>query len=192
MIKHKKRFHKWCKCNNIAKWYYMPFTDRPTERFFCNEHVPRGCMCNSCHIEEDGLPKDDNIIWLNEEHTLYEYLDEKGRRSPCCEFDYDENGQEYIERDKFIKKNDMLEIWNKLYVYVPKSPSYPSLIKYIEDIEKSDKEEILYNPFMQTIRNLWTPYWRYLMFGKGNNQVHFYNSFREQCNLKSYMKYLDD
>ena len=86
----------------------------------------------------------------------------------------------------------MLEIWNKLYVYVPKSPSYPSLIKYIEDIEKSDKEEILYNPFMQTIRNLWTPYWRYLMFGKGNNQVHFYNSFREQCNLKSYMKCLDD
>ena len=61
-----------------------------------------------------------------------------------------------------------------------------------EDIEKSDKEEILYNPFMQPIRNLWTPYWRYLMFGKENNQVHFYKSFREQCNLKSYMKYLDD
>lgn len=81
--------YKCCKCNKIAVWCYLP-----TAIFYCDEHVPRGCYCNSRHIKEDGNPDNENFIWLDDNHTLYEYLDEKGRRSPCCEYDYDENGFE--------------------------------------------------------------------------------------------------
>lgn len=63
----------------------------PSDKFYCDDHVPRGCYCNSKHITEDGLPdKSNKFIWLDDKHTLCEYLDDKGRREPCCEFEFSE------------------------------------------------------------------------------------------------------
>lgn len=178
----KKRYHKCSECNKIATWLYMPSTKGKI--FFCDDHVPRGCFCNSCHIEEDGKPLSDNVLWLDEAHTTYEYLDEKGRREPCCEYDYEENGQEFFEKTKMIKVGDILEIWDKLAFIAPNDQSVPSLLKYIDKIKNKNVEEIEYNPFMQKVRKLCTPYWRFIIFGKGKEIVHFYNSFREQCYQK--------
>ena len=57
------------KCNSIAVWEYAP----NGKYRFCEEHVPRGC---SCQTDEDG-----NAI-----------LDPDGREQPCCEYDYNKKG----------------------------------------------------------------------------------------------------
>ena len=57
-----------CECGKLAVWYYMP---NDNEWVACDDCVPRGCSCNN---EED--------------------VDEKGRKLPCCEWWYDENGWE--------------------------------------------------------------------------------------------------
>lgn len=118
MTKQKKKIHKCSECNKPAVWYYMPSSNG--KRYFCDDHVPRGCSCNLHYIELFGEPdRTDNIIWLSkeaykkyqesesrnifdfatferqEDSFYYEYLDEQGRRYPCCEYDYDENGQEF-------------------------------------------------------------------------------------------------
>lgn len=186
----KIRYHKCCKCGNIAKWYYTPSSNG--FRFFCDEHVPRGCMCNSYSIGMDGEPKNDHIVWLDAKHTEYEYLDEQGRRSPCCEYDYEENGQYFFEQGKFIKRDDIINIWNKLSVKFLKDNSKLQLLyDYIEDIKNSNNENIDYNTFMQNVRNLCSSSWKCLILGKGKDIIHFYNLFREHCLAKSFMEDLD-
>lgn len=103
-----------CKCNKIATWLHMP-----SDRAYCDEHVPRGCTCNVQNLEEDGEPSyyKNNIIWWDKktydiyhqdnldenkfttrtrqnDSFYYEILDEKGRRNPCCEYEYSEKGFE--------------------------------------------------------------------------------------------------
>lgn len=62
-----------CKCRTLAVWKYMPWSATRVDRFYCEEHIHRGCSCNILH---DGT----------------EPLDEKGRQFPCCEYDYSEKG----------------------------------------------------------------------------------------------------
>lgn len=59
------------KCNKIAVWNYLPSGD---DRYYCDEHVPRGCSCNI------------------DPNTGVEDTDEKGRLYPCCEYIYDDRG----------------------------------------------------------------------------------------------------
>lgn len=59
------------KCPKPAVWNYSP---SPGNRYFCDDHVPRGCSCN----------------W--DEATQKEDTDEQGRLLPYCEFDYNEKG----------------------------------------------------------------------------------------------------
>lgn len=62
-------------CNELAVWMYMPSGEREDkDRFFCEEHVSRGCSCN---ID----PK-----------TGEEDKDEQGRFYPCCEYYYNDKG----------------------------------------------------------------------------------------------------
>lgn len=85
-------------CGKEAQWCFMP-----DGICYCDEHVPRGCSCNVDNLIEFGEPdRKDNLMWWTEEEmknepmkgtlerkedsVYYEYLDEQGRRSPCCEF----------------------------------------------------------------------------------------------------------
>lgn len=123
MTKQRKHLCGQCK-KNIALWYYIPSSSKSRIRYYCDECVPRGCSCNSKHITEFPLPKDENInnlIWSEtctewhkdkqETDKYYEETDELGRRFPCCEFDFSEDG--YLLSDDatiyFIKVQDVFD-----------------------------------------------------------------------------------
>jgi len=55
---------KCVKCGKMAIWLYMPSGGNG----YCDECVPRGCTC------------------------VGNQTDEYGRKLPCCEFGYDEEG----------------------------------------------------------------------------------------------------
>jgi hypothetical protein len=61
------------KCGSQAVWYYMPNGEGDSP-YFCDEHVSRGCSCNV------------------DPETGVEDLDEQGRKFPCCEYTYSEEG----------------------------------------------------------------------------------------------------
>ena len=103
------RKHRCSKCDNMAVWLYMPSSKGRV--FFCDNCVPRGCSCNVDNIKEFGEPTNQNIMWWSKDSTIekldndgsleksensfyYEILDDENRRSPCCEFEYDEDGYE--------------------------------------------------------------------------------------------------
>lgn len=70
------------KCPAIAVWMYGPGSD---DGLYCEEHVPRGCFCNE---DEDGK----------------ETLDDQGRRLPCCDYIWCENGIEQFNKiDRIIR-----------------------------------------------------------------------------------------
>lgn len=111
MAKHKTRIHRCSQCNRPATWLYMPGSQGQV--FFCNDHVPVGCGCNNHDIEMDGEPDIDrgDVVWwpkdtqnfdlLDKERKPdsyhYQYLMENGRLFPCCEYDYDPEGHEFLE-----------------------------------------------------------------------------------------------
>lgn len=94
-------------CNKKdAVWCYMPGHSNGID-MFCDDCVPRGCSCNVYSIAEFPLKGDDNtnyVFWSadiddcsnkrNDNSFYYEPVDEKGRRYPCCEYFYDEDGFE--------------------------------------------------------------------------------------------------
>lgn len=95
---------KCSKCNNFAKWMYMP-SEQDRDIFYCNKHVPRGCSCNCVNVKEilnDGEEyiefPDDNMVegyewqWV-EKDVRWEHLFE-GKQIPCCEYWYFEEGIE--------------------------------------------------------------------------------------------------
>ena len=96
---------KCCKCNKKdAVWLYMSGHNDGND-FFCDDCVPRGCSCNQYAVEEFGFnnKSNSNYIFWNKELTkstdtitsdtfYYEPVDERRRRYPCCEYDYEEDG----------------------------------------------------------------------------------------------------
>lgn len=98
-----------CKCGKVAQWCYMPGGE-----CYCDDCVPRGCSCNVDNVIEFGEPSPDRpVVWFTEDDLqmespgrtertpdciYYEYLDEQGRRSPCCEYMW--IGPEEFEEEK--------------------------------------------------------------------------------------------
>ena len=41
-----KRRLKCCNCKARAVWEYQPGSESPTDDFYCDSCVPRGCSCN--------------------------------------------------------------------------------------------------------------------------------------------------
>ena len=74
-----------CNCGKMAVWLYMP-SGGGNSPYYCDNCVPRGC---SCQLK----PKDGNWENSNEDNWV-QPLDGKGRKFPCCEFDYSEEGFE--------------------------------------------------------------------------------------------------
>ena len=101
-----------CDCGQKAVWVYMPGYSSGSP-YFCDECVHRGCSCNEystvaehyhppggiCPDEEDGIEGVD-WEWVNEEKTTWARIDEKGRRWPCCEYEFVEEGFEIEIEDE--------------------------------------------------------------------------------------------
>lgn len=143
----KVRYHKCCQCGNKATWLYMP--SGRGKVFYCDEHVHRGCHCNDYDLDFDGEPdKNKKVVWWNEtdtsrqppfstdrkaDSTIYQYLDENGRLYPCCEYDYDENGFEFIPRVTLINIAELRQAIKKttqeMYSMAPKKVDVNRLAK---------------------------------------------------------------
>lgn len=81
-----------CKCGKIATWMYMPSGElSEKDSYKCDNCVPRGCSC--CWVPKDDIDVFDDIAMSNPEN-YYEELDNQGRKLPCCEWWYDEEGWE--------------------------------------------------------------------------------------------------
>jgi len=109
-----------CKCGKMAVWCYMPGYGDNSSSYHCDDCVPRGCSCNVNFIDnlekEENYKDGDKVLFLNESHdffnekvgcskeeaTHYEILDEQGRREPCIEYWYDEEGFDIDENFKDI------------------------------------------------------------------------------------------
>jgi hypothetical protein len=100
---------KLCDCGEMAVWLYMPgFSDGNS--FSCDDCVPRSCSCSEYSTvpehyhppggispdTEDGIENVD-WKWINDDKTSWVYIDESGRRYPCCEYMHEEDGFEIDE-----------------------------------------------------------------------------------------------
>lgn len=180
MKKKKVRYHRCSCCDNKAVWEYMP--SHIGKIFYCDNCVPRGCTCNLFHIEEipdtEYHDEGDNIkYWDNEsvkkyidgaisnkefdklgslkkreDSTYYTILDEYGRRLPCCEYDYNEDGFEIEVPEILIMKKDILEGINRVIRLNDSWSKYINwdlLINWLKD----DLEDCLqYNKIFDMIR----------------------------------------
>jgi hypothetical protein len=119
-----------CDCGKDAVWLYMPGYSNGINPFHCDDCVMDddnkiGCSCNWHYSKpQEGLPQDlpegiEGIDWAWVEHAGDEYidkitkeegfwihLDERGRPSPCVEYDYDENGFDFSDLDSKDDEHD--------------------------------------------------------------------------------------
>jgi len=105
------KFYKCSHCKEKAVYWYAPATNKKCNRYYCEEHVPRGCTCNHRYVKEDAYtpslnnpdyPTSEDIPfkWIKE-NEIWCHLDNKGREYPCCEYWYEEEG---FEKEKFLEK----------------------------------------------------------------------------------------
>lgn len=92
-----------CDCNKKAVWNYMPGFSNGDNSFFCDDCVPRGCICNHRHVninayhpplDNPDYPKGiEGVDWKwIEKDVTWTSIDSKKREYPCCEYDYNEDG----------------------------------------------------------------------------------------------------
>lgn len=88
-----RKVHSCDKCDDLlAVWWYMPEFADGSRGYYCDACIPRGCSCNIISAKETDLsiPSDYS---LNEDGD-YECFESNGRRLPCCEYGYSEEGFE--------------------------------------------------------------------------------------------------
>lgn len=119
-----RKFHKCShdNCQNNATWIYMPGYSGGGSPYSCDEHVHRGCSCNTYSINEKyrDLPHENEIEgkdwkWLKkgddsfgfdvkEDKTYWHYIDERCRPYPCCEYESSERGFVTEEYEKWLEE----------------------------------------------------------------------------------------
>ena len=82
---------EYCDCGRKSVWVYMPGGDY--NHHYCDNCVPRGCSCNVEYLSEEyptdpPTPEPDGTWKWVEDGVCWEYIDDKGRSYPCCEYDY--------------------------------------------------------------------------------------------------------
>jgi len=101
-----------CTCGSDAVWLLMSASEAHSNPFYCDNCVPRGCSCNMRSIDISTYDSLDNDMpegienkdwrWVSEDTEnflkYWTYIDEFGREYPCCEFDYEEDGFDFIEK----------------------------------------------------------------------------------------------
>lgn len=128
MSKKNNRKHKCCECGKIAIWYNEYHNSR-NPKYYCDDCVPRGSICNVDNIDDFGEPNPKRKIMWWSEHSLskdllkngsleresdsfyYEELDEFGRRSPSDDYTYQPNGFDKKDDEKIylVCYDDILE-----------------------------------------------------------------------------------
>jgi hypothetical protein len=101
-----------CDCGEMALWCYLPGYSDDSSPYSCDECVHRGCSCNEYStvpehyhppggISPDNEDGEENVDWkwLNEEKTSWAYIDERGRRYPCCEYMYEKDGFDLDDKE---------------------------------------------------------------------------------------------
>lgn len=128
MSKKNNQKHKCCECGNIAVWF-NEWSNTKKVKYYCDDCVPRGSVCNVDNIEDFGEPNSNKQIMWWSKHSLskdllkkgslerdkdsfyYEELDEMGRRNPSDDFTYQKNGFSKKDDEKiyFVCYDDILE-----------------------------------------------------------------------------------
>jgi hypothetical protein len=76
-------------CGLPARWRYSP---SGPNRSYCDECVPRGCDCNIVYVQRAAGAQlacaDTDADTDYQDGQRMEQLDARGRRLPCCEFDF--------------------------------------------------------------------------------------------------------
>lgn len=152
MVKQPKvRIHKCSYCHRPAVWLYMPSGNGRV--FYCDEHVPSGCGCNNYDIEFDGEPdpNDGLVAWWPKnaqdfsvidtdrkpDSYHYQHLRPNGKLYPCCEYDYEPDGHEFIPE---ITVTPSLEIRRVLHVVARK---------------QRNSDDKYRNHFKKSVLNIW-------------------------------------
>ena len=178
---------------------------------YCDEHVPRGCSCNMHDIDFDGEPDiNTNVLWYSKEeyerwlndkkeqdnpmhigHAVrrnnsfyYEYLDEKNRREPCCEIEYDKDGFDMEETIYLIDKQDVNFVFESHKLKYLISLSYAKEIRNMILAVFKDTKSVLYNDFMTKMGDISRKYFKIGYHSKINNR--FYNSVKYKLREKRY------
>lgn len=191
----KKRLKKCSCCDKTATWIYMPSGDG--KRWYCDDCVPRGCSCNLRSLEYGGEPNGkSNVIWWSKkaynkctddfllvklatkermpDSFYYEYVDEKGRRKPCCEFSYVDD-EEVEQRHYIISKKGI----NKTLEDSKYKLSISNRMKHaIVDFLSKLNNEGDYNYFMSKFHDVCKPYMKIGYNAKINRK--FYLSVRDK------------
>lgn len=212
-MSNKGKKHKCSHCGKMATWLYMPSSHGM--KFFCDDCVSRGCTCNVMDLDmgepDENLSK--HTIWWSKEAYQYcftnkidpikycthkrkndsyhyEILDENGRRSPCCEYEYSQDGYEIEYNTYAINVSDVMNIFNKVTrTHMVGSLTMAEGIKKIILNERDN--ETMYNQFMTKVTEFCRPYITHTMFEYNKLNQSFYNSFRSQCYRKKYNVYSD-
>lgn len=152
-------------------------------RCFCDVHVPRGCYCNTGNIEEDDIPSDNrNIVWWTKKEFednyddyyslmklaspkrkknsfYFEEVDNNKKRYPCCEYEYDSEGEEIKPRKYVLLKNVVMMEFNMNKYKLSISHSLrTNLTNYLASLDKSIPIE--YNSFMSKVQTICNPYFK--------------------------------
>jgi hypothetical protein len=151
-----------CDCGAMAQWHYDPSSSEKFNHYICDDCISspedEGCSCNWHYtdvnayypaLDNPELPegeegKDWQWVQNHKEEGAWQYLDEKGRPYPCCEFWYEKDGfdiyvklflsetqkkliedckqkYDYIECDIYLKNGVILEkewIYDKSYLLI--------------------------------------------------------------------------
>ena len=102
-------------CRSIATWYFMSGGG-----FYCDDCVSRNCECNWMWYPNETPEGVEGVDWQwvktevkyydgdadvefeelsKSELSPFQYLDEKRRPYPCCEYDYSPEGYSTIDEE---------------------------------------------------------------------------------------------
>lgn len=119
---------KLCDCGKMAVYLYIPGYAGGGNPFVCDDCISSvdsiGCSCNWRHYDVNAYhppldkpelpegvegkdwkwvehPGDDYWTEIKKEEGIWQYIDERGRPYPCCEYEYDKEGfdEEDLEED---------------------------------------------------------------------------------------------
>jgi hypothetical protein len=95
-----------CKCKKIATWEFVPSSTNKRNPYYCEECVPRGCICNTEYVpnstdaQENGFGElPDTVMpwrWIIKDKSWC-YTDSQGRDFPCIEYWENKHGFEADE-----------------------------------------------------------------------------------------------
>lgn len=183
----------------MAVWIYMP--GGSGKNFYCDDCVPRGCSCNVRNIDNLENNVSLPLMWWGKEEDLFsegshirrydsyyvEVLDDKLRRAPCSEYEYDEDGFDIDETKYGITFSDFVEcIWNnknRLHIsqgYAVVISSYQSFVDEQLIAENVTHYHLLdYNEIMSVFYSLSKSYLKDNAYNVAKNRK-FYESFKNE------------